>query len=148
MDRHSRKTYKEVVTVPALLKRAGELLDEFPGSCIAGKGDVNIRDVIAGYGEGDALCKKVYDEVVYYLGYLFAHILNLLDPDVILIGDEIPALMGFVEELQREAAKYCGEEKAKRIGTFLSERQTKNDPALVGGAKYVFDLLISEIGIF
>lgn len=148
VDRHSSKTYKEVVTVPALLKRAEELLEEYPDSCIAEKGDVNIRDVIAGYGEGDALCKKVYDEVVYYLGYLFAQILNLLDPDVILIGDEIPALMGFVEELQREAAKYSSAEKAERIGTFLSERQTKNDPALVGGAKYLFDLLISDIGIF
>ena len=65
-----------------------------------------------------------------------------------MIGDEIPALMGFVEELQKEASKYTSEDKAKRIGTFLAERQIKNDPALVGGAKYVFDLLFSDIGIF
>ena len=148
IDRNSGKTYKDVVTVPALLQRAKELLYEYPDSCIAQKEELNVRDIIAGYGRGDALCKKVYEEVVYYLGYLFAQILNLLDPDVILIGDEIPALMGFVEELQKEASKYTSEDKAKRIGTFLAERQTKNDPALVGGAKYVFDLLFSDIGIF
>lgn len=148
IDRNSGKTYKDVVTVPALLQRAKELLYEYPDSCIAEKEELNVRDIIAGYGSGDALCKKVYEEVVYYLGYLFAQILNLLDPDVILIGDEIPALMEFVEELQKEASKYTSEDKAKRIGTFLAERQTKNDPALVGGAKYVFDLLFSDIGIF
>lgn len=118
IDRDSNLTYKDVVTVPALLKRVNELLKDYPDSCIANKEDVNIRDVIAGYGTGDLLCKKVYDEVVYYLGYLFAQILNLLDPDVILVGDEIPALMEFVQALQKEAAKYSSEEKAKRIGIF------------------------------
>lgn len=148
IDRSSDKTYKDVVTVPALLRRTKEMLEDYPDSCIAQKDEINIRDVISGYNEGDLLCRKVYGEVIYYLGYLFAQILNWLDPDVILIGDEIPLTMEFVEELQKEVMKYCREEKAKRIGTFLAERVTKNDPALVGGAKYAFDLLISDIGIY
>lgn len=148
IDRNSDKTYKDVVTVPALLKRAKELLEEYPDSCISEKAEVNIRDIIAGYSEGDELCNKVYDEVAGYLGYIFAQILNWFDPDRILLEDEIPTDRKFMETLQREVARYSNEEKAERVGTLLDKRITQNDPVLVGGAKYAFDLQISDIGIY
>lgn len=148
IDRDSDKTYKDVVTVPALLKRAEELLENYPDSYIAGKKDLNIRDIIAGYGMDDKLCKKVYDEVIHYLGYFIALILNWLDPDTVLLADEVPTDSKFIKALRKEVARYSSEEKAGRIGEYLAERITRNDPALIGGAKYAFDLLIGEIGLF
>lgn len=148
VDRNSDKTYKDVVTVPALLKRAKELLAEYPDSYISQKNELNIRDVIAGYGRGDALCRQVYDEVISYLGYFIALIINWLDPDTVLLADEVPTVPEFTEALQKEVARYSSREKAKRIGAYVAERITKNDPALIGGAKYAFDLLIGEIGLF
>lgn len=148
IDRNSEKTYKDVATVPALLKRAKELMKEYPDSCIAKKREVNIRDIIAGYCAGDGLCRQVYSEVVQYLGYIFAQILCWFDPDIILIEDEIPATKEFVEALRREVAKYSGNERAERVATLQDERVTRNDPVLVGGAKYAFDLQISDIGIY
>lgn len=148
VDRNSDKTYKDVVTVPALLKRAKELLTEYPDSYISQKEELNIRDIIAGYGAGDALCRQIYDEVIGYLGYFIALIINWLDPDAVLLADEVPTVPEFTEALQKEVARYSSVEKAKRIGAYVAERITKNDPALIGGAKYAFDLLIGEIGLF
>ncbi len=139
------KTATELIAVPALLKRAKELLEQYPNSEISEITDLNIRDVIAGYENGDLLCKQVYDEVIEYLGYLMGFILNWMDPNILSIGDEIPVNKEFIEELQREAEKYTDERKATRIIGFPKERKTRNDPVLIGGAKYAFDLMIGEI---
>lgn len=148
ISRDSDKTYKDVITVPAIIKRATELLKDYPDSCIAEKKELNIRDIIAGYGKGDSLCRVVYDEVAKCLAIVVSQILNWFDPDTILIEDEVPQYAEWVAVLQREVAKYCNEEKALRVGTLAGERLTKNDPALIGGAKYAFDLLIGDIGLF
>ena len=143
-----QKSYNDVLAVPALLKRAKELLEEFPDSVIAGKKELNIRDIIAGYGEGDRLCQKIYNEVIYYLGFLVAQFINWLDPDIVFIGDEIPEAPEFIAILRKEIAKYCGEEKAQRLSPYARKRITSNDPVLIGGAKYAFDLMIDVIGIY
>lgn len=148
IDRNSSRTYKDVLTVPALLKRADELLDKYPDSCIAGIEELNIRDVIKGYQKKDRLCRQVYEEVICHLGYVLSLILNWLDPDEIMVGDEIPMTEEFLSALREEVAKYYGEEKAQRIDILWGERVTKNDPVLIGGAKYGFDLVIGDIGIY
>lgn len=148
VDRKSDKTYNDVVTVPALLRRTKELMRDFPDSCVVNKDDLNIRNVIAGYESGDKLCRQVYDEVIEYMGYFIARILNWMDPDIVLLSDEVPMVPEFTEALRKEAAKYSNERKAGRIGSYYIERVTSNDPALSGGAKYAFDLLIGEIGLF
>lgn len=144
----SEKTLNDLITVPALLRRTNELIKEYPDSYIAQKEKVNIRDVIAGYGLGDQLCKQIYNEVISYIGYPLAQMLELLDPNVILIADEVPEIEEFVEALQVEVAKYTEIEKAKRVGTLMTERLTKNDPTLTGGAKYAFELMFGDIGFF
>ena len=148
LNRGSVKTCKETMTVPALLERAGELLSEYPDSFISDIGDLNIRDIIAGYEKRDPLCRQIYNEVIENMGYLIGFILNWVDPDVVFLGDEIPPNKEFFESLRGEVAKYAGEKKAERVGSFLLERKTRNDPNLIGGAKYGFDLMIGEIGIF
>ena len=146
--RNSEKTYKDVATVPALLKRAEELKAEYPNSYIQSIKKLNIRDVIAGYNKRDALCRQVYDECIYYLGYFIAQILNWLDLDMVYVGDEEPTTMEFLLALQKEVAKYCGEEKSKRVRMAVGVRESKMDPALIGGAKYTFDLLMDELEIY
>lgn len=148
IDRDSGKKYNDVLTVPALLARASELLLEYPESIIANIVDLNIRDVVAGYEKGDPLCRKVYDEVIVYLGYLISVFIECLDPDMLFVWDEIPNSHDFIISLREETAKYCGDAKAKRIGYLKRKRETKNDPVLIGGAKYAFDLVIGDIGIY
>lgn len=148
ISRNSDKTYKDVITVPAILKRSMELLSEYPDSYIADFDCLNIRNVIEGYKKGDSLCKIVYGEVAYYVGYVIVQIINWMDPDVIFIADEVPDVPEFIESVRAEVEKYSDREKAQRVHSFVRERRTKNDPVLSGGAKYAFDLMISDIGIY
>ena len=148
IGRDNTQAYKDVVTVPVLLKRAKELTREYPDSYIAQKEDLNIRDVIAGYEKNDPLCRKVYNEVAERLGYIFSQIISWMDPDVVMLMDEVPPIPEFEQVLRTEVARYCNEEKAERVHILIGERITKNDPVLVGGAKYAFDLLIGDIGIY
>lgn len=148
ISREDRKTYNDVLTVPALLNRAKELLAEYPDSIISGIQDLNIRDVIAGYDSGDELCQKVYNEVIYYLGFIVAQFINWLDPDFIFIGDEIPESKQFITALKNEISRYCGSQNKDRINPYMRKRITSNDPVLIGGAKYGFDLMIDVIGIY
>ena len=149
ISKDSDKTLNDVAAVPALLKRTKELFETYPESCVANKKDLNIRDVIAGYRNNDQLCLQVFNEMIENIAYTIAQMLELLDPDVIIIADEVPPTESFVGRLQDEISKYTDREKALRVGTFLkTERVTKNDPTLLGGAIYAFELLFSNIGIF
>ena len=144
MDRESPKKLGELVTAAAILKRAKEMLRKYPDSSLGIPEDINIRDVIQGYNEKDPLCIRIYDEVIYYLGYVIAFMLNWLDPDVLVLSDEIPATEEFQEALRQEVAKYSSEEKAQRVCVDIAKRSAENDPALSGGVQYAFDLMISE----
>ena len=104
--------------------------------------------MIAGYEKNDPLCRKVYNEVAERLGYIFSQIISWMDPDVVMLMDEVPPIPEFEQVLRTEVARYCNEEKAERVHILIGERITKNDPVLVGGAKYAFDLLIGDIGIY
>ncbi len=148
VDRESGLTCKETMTVPAILERVQTLLEQYPDSFISDIVDLNIRDIIVGYEKQDALCRQIYQEVIENMGYLISFILNWMDPDVVFLGDEIPSNEEFFESLRAEVARYAGEQKAKRVGGFILERKTRNDPNLIGAAKYGFDLMIGEIGIF
>lgn len=147
MDRESPRKLGELVTAAALVKRAEELLKKYPDSVLSMLDDINIRDIIRGYNEGDSLCVRIYEEVVYYLGYAIAFMLNWFDPNTLVVSDEIPATEEFQQVLRQEVAKYCSEEKAQRVQVDIAKRSVENDPALAGGVQYAFDLMISEGGL-
>lgn len=147
VSRTNNLTYKDVLTVPAMLKRVEELIPDFPDSEIAAIENLNIRDVIAGYEHRDALCRKFYDEVCNQLGYCIAELLRWLDPDLVYVGDELPVSQEFQQELRNYVSKYADERLAQRVHEILKERITKNDPALTGAADFTFQKIISEIGL-
>ncbi len=147
ISRKNDLTYKDVLTVPAMLNRVGELLPEFPDSEISSVEDLNIRDVIAGYNRHDPLCRKVYSEVCNYLGYCVAELIRWLDPDVVFVGDELPVSNEFLIELRGYVAKYSDEKLAQRLRSISKERITQNDPALTGAADFTFQKIIGEIGL-
>ena len=147
MDRESPHKLGELVTAEAIVKRAEELIKKYPDSPLSMLREINVRDVIKGYNEKDALCVRIYDEIIYYLGYLIAFMLNWFDPDAIVLNDEIPATEEFQQALRCEIAKYSSEEKAQKVRVDIAKRSAEYDPALSGGAKYAFDLMIGEIGL-
>ena len=147
VSKSNNLTYKDVISVPAMLNRVGELLPEFPDSEISSIEDLNIRDVIRGYDNGDPLCRKLFGEVCYQLGYCVAEVLRWLDPNVVFVGDELPSSEEFLRELRDYVARFSDEHLAQRVHGILKERITQNDPALTGAADFTFQKIISEAGL-
>lgn len=147
VSKSNNLSYKDVISVPAMLNRVGELLPEFPDSEISSIEDLNIRDVIRGYDNGDPLCRKLFGEVCYQLGYCVAEVLRWLDPNVVFVGDELPGSEEFMRELRDYVARFSDEHLAQRVHGILKERITQNDPALTGAADFTFQKIISEAGL-
>lgn len=147
VSRKSDLTYRDIVTVPAILRRVRELIPQFPDSVVASAEELNIRDVIHGYDSGDPLCRIVYGELSLHLGYCIAEMIRWLDPDIVFVGDELPSSQDFIEDLRKNVAQFSEESLSKRVYSIMKERKTQNDPALTGAADFTFQKVIGEIGL-
>lgn len=143
---NTQATYKDVLGVAGVLRRAQELVRDYPDSCISGLKTLNIRDVINGYKAQDPLCLQVYDEVCGHLGFIIATLIQWMDPDAVIVGDEIPTNERFLERLRACVSEYAGQERAARVSCINKERITENDPALIGAADFAFSKLFGQIG--
>lgn len=54
-------------------------------------GDITFDDVVSGYLRKEPIARKVVDEAAGYMAVGLANIVNVLNPNLIVIGDEIPA---------------------------------------------------------
>lgn len=141
-----KQKYTSILTVQAILNMINVRKSVHPDSFINSLAEVNIRDVIQGYKNGDSLCVDVYDEVAEYYGLLCANIIAFLDPDVLCVGEEIPLTNAYLLKLRACAAKYIKEEDARRMKFFSAkERVSKYDPTLIGAAKYGYDLYLNMV---
>lgn len=148
VDFHNQKTLNEQIAVGAILERARKSLEKYPDSLIKEKMDnLNIRDIIHAYDEKDELAREVYHYVAEHFARILTHVILLLNPDYILLGDEIPTSEDFKLDVRKSIAAYLGEEKAQVMDMIRVERKSELDPGLIGGARYVNDMLIS-IGQF
>ena len=86
----------------ALIKRAQELLPQYPGSVLAGCKELNAKAVVDAAREGDVLGRTVFDEYVNYLAHLLASIINLLAPQVIALGGGVAGAGDFLLEPLRK----------------------------------------------
>jgi predicted NBD/HSP70 family sugar kinase len=76
---------------PALLRRARALLAEYPGSSLAGRefGLTILEDAAL---EGDALALQVAREAAEHLGVAVAGLINLLNPQLVIVGGGLARL--------------------------------------------------------
>jgi glucokinase len=99
---------------PAIARRARAKLakqsaggrDDSRGSALlsmaGGKPDAVTSEMVAKcYGTGDALAKEVMQETLDLLAYWLGNIIDLLEPDVIVIGGGVSSMLGpFLEDIR------------------------------------------------
>ena len=99
-------------------------------------GDVSaVTSEIVGraYAQGDGLAKDVLSETVALLAPWLGNIVDLLDPDVIVIGGGVAAMLRpFFEELKRLLPKWCVNPHVSEIP--LSIAHYGADAGIAGGA--------------
>jgi predicted NBD/HSP70 family sugar kinase len=144
-DCGNRGCIGQYVTVEAVKRRVGELVQEHPSSWISVEN--NIRDIIKAYSIGDPLALAVYGEVAEYLGILAANLAGIFDPARIRFGDELPPDDSFQKAIEASFKKYArglGGRKTE-IQLIKIPRDRKKDTALLGCNQYLFERLLMHM---
>lgn len=125
---------------PAIAKRAQAKLVATPGrqSAVLDLANGNIADVTSEMvGEacaaGDSLAKEVLLETVEVLSLWLSNVVDLLDPDVLIIGGGVAAtLCPLFDEIHGRLAKYCINSRCREIP--LLRACYGADAGIAGGA--------------
>lgn len=137
----------QYVSVEAVKRRAGELKKDYPDSPV--NGGSNIRDIIEAFYSQDPLAVQLYREQGRYLGMVLANQIIALNPDEIILGDEIPNSDAFKLMLWEETVKQLppAMADAARFRIKLSEepRVTRNDVSLKGITNYIVRMQFREM---
>jgi len=93
-----------LIGTPALLERAGELVDEHPDSMLAGR-EFDIGELEEAALVGDAVAVQVAREAAGHLGIVVAGLLNLLNPAMVVVGGDLAGLGELLLVPLRETAR-------------------------------------------
>lgn len=121
----------------AIVRMAREIMGNYPGSELRGKLELSAFDVYEAGKSGDELAGEVFRLMGQYLGIALAGLINVLNPEVIVIGGGVAAgwdlFIGHVrQEIERRA--YCEPAKrAKLVRALLGD-----DAGILGAARVAF----------
>jgi N-acetylglucosamine repressor len=111
------------------------------------KPNSGISDIYAAFQNNDRLAVKILDEVAYYLGFGIASLINLINPSIIVIGDDFQKggehfLDKVCESIKEHTSPDLFGKLSIRISTF------EEDPALVGAAILAIDEILKNESFF
>jgi predicted NBD/HSP70 family sugar kinase len=144
------KTFNDLCSSKSVLQRVHDSLPQYPKSVLNQiEGEINIRDVIKAFIQEDELAVGIFTDVGRSLGQMIASLTNLLNPDHILLGDEIPQTERMRSIIEHEAKQYISPGVSLNFDMFIldfqSHRQSKIDPALRGASRYIVDAFIQSL---
>jgi len=85
------------------------------------------------FESGDPLAREVLEETVHLLTIWLGNIVDLLDPDVIVVGGGVAAMLrSFFEEIKRELPDWCVNPRAAEIPLLMAHYGA--DAGIAGGA--------------
>jgi glucokinase len=125
---------------PAIARRARAKLaaDQSSGSNILDLAKGNIDDVTSemvghAYADGDPLAKEILQETVKLLALWLSNIVDLLEPDVMIIGGGVAAMLNpFFGDLSKRLVEYCVNSRSREIP--LLKAHYGADAGIAGGA--------------
>ncbi|MBX3267848.1 MAG: ROK family protein [Acidobacteria bacterium] len=128
----------------AVVRMAKELLSEFPDSSFASGNDLSSLDVYNAAISGDPLANEVFRRFGFYLGVALGGLINVLNPEVIVIGGGASESWDvFIEPLNQEIRKRAFKRPADRV--IIVKAKLGDDAGILGVAKLAFSS--SNIGL-
>jgi glucokinase len=124
---------------PAIAKRAraklrasdghdSQILDLTGGDIEA----VSSETVGRAYSQGDALAKQILDETVEFLALWLGNIIDLLDPEVLIVGGGVASMLSPVfEEWKNRIPRYCVNPRCQEVP--LLKAHYGADSGIAGG---------------
>ena len=122
---------------------AREAQRRFPNSAWQPGDQFTAADVYQAGVQGDALALEVLQRVGFYLGVALANVVNLLNPEMIVIGGGVANGWSlFADELKRQVAERAFPVPAAQVKIVRAE--CGDDAGLLGAARLGFDLLAAQ----
>lgn len=110
--------------IPSILRQVKTAIRFGADSILINKKDIEWKNIVDAASEGDTLSVKVIDRLTYYLAVGLVNIVNLYDPDVIYIGNEL-SIAGklFIEQLNELVNRNMLFRTSKHISIEISKFQ-------------------------
>ncbi len=109
------------------------LLDKMEGSTE----DIDAKMIVECAKNGDKVCNKVVDRMVKYLSLGIGNLINLLDPDIIVIGGGVSKAGDFLlQKIRSEVYNFVIFKEEKKTEIVLAE--LGNEAGLIGAALLPF----------
>lgn len=124
---------------PAMLKRAKELLKTNRDSILyqLSQGDLNIlkaKDLFFAEKSKDKVAQKVIEETAYYLGTALSSVINLFNPEIIVIGGGVALSAGrnFFKMIEKEIKTRAFPSATKKLK--IVKAKLGNDAGFIGAS--------------
>lgn len=135
----SRGCVEQYSSASAIVRLAAELEIKFPDSSLRNKTGLKASEVFRAGNEGDALALEVFRQMGFYLGVALSSLINILNPEIIVIGGGASAgwklfAPHLIETVRQRA--YADLSKPTKI-----VRGELDDAGIIGAARLAFDLL-------
>ena len=115
-------------------KKAAEQPDSLIGKVYAASGHVSGKDILTALKEEDAAAKEVFDDYVYYLGLGITNLINIFQPEKLLIGGGISNFGDLLLNPVREHVEKYRYSRYSERNTQIGIASLKNDAGLIGAA--------------
>jgi glucokinase len=105
--------------------------------------DVSSEIVGQAYAKGDALAREILEQNVEYLTIWLGNIVDLLDPDVIIMGGGVSSLLHpFFDQMRKRLPAWCVNSRSNEIPIVLAHYGA--DAGIAGGAALCSEVLNSK----
>lgn len=134
----SRGCVEQYASATAIIRQTQELASQYPKSNLLDKMHLTAKDVYEAGETGDELALEVFRRAGFYLGLALAGLINVLNPEVIVIGGGASAGWNlFLPHLQATIKSRAYSEPAARAKIVRAE--LGDDAGILGAAKLAFD---------
>lgn len=137
----SRGCLEQYSSATAMVRLARELENQYPKSILQNKTRCTALDIFEAGKIGDDLALEVFRQMGFYLGVALAGLVNVLNPEVIVIGGGAAAGWElFIAHVQEQIRKRAFHEPAERVK--LVRAELDDDAGILGVAHLAFEKLI------
>ena len=129
---------EQYASASAIVRMATELLPEYPGTKLTDLTGLDASTIYEHGIDGDPLCREVFRRAGAYLGIALAGVINVLNPEVVVIGGG--AANGwdlFIDAARKEIRKRAFHEPAERAR--IVRASLGSDAGIVGAAYLAFE---------
>lgn len=134
----SRGCVEQYASATAIVRLAGELANQYPKSVLRRESQISALEIYRAGTKGDALALEVFRRQGFYLGIALAGLINVLNPEAIIIGGGAAAGWDlFTPEMTGQIRERAYREPAERAAIF---RARLGDAAgILGAARLAFE---------